>query len=91
MKETNCPPCNIELSYLPRYSNLLCGDCASKAIDDANNPVAFYNESLTGGIIATHSTAEGEKTNGNMKCLVDGRECRGIELRFGVTAVQLLE
>ena len=89
MKETSCPICNKKLTYLPRYSDLVCGECTGRAVDSNGHPVIFYNESIGGGIEAMHKTNHGETTDYNLQCYIDGQECEGIELRFGGTAVRL--
>lgn len=91
MKNTVCPICKKDLHYLSRYSNLVCGDCAATAVDTLNMPVAFYNEDLSGGLQAVHKNRNGETTDRDFTCFINGHQCTAIELRFGGTAIQLVQ
>jgi hypothetical protein len=84
-----CPICHAEVAPSLRYPRYLCSNCAGKATDEDGHPLAFSNESLSGGFIAEYRDT-GEARDSHV-CYVDGVKCRADEARFGGIVIQPME
>lgn len=77
-----------EVPSNPYDPNLVCPSCEGTAVDGEGNPVTFYNESISGGIIAHHSQKDGIGFyDDDLSCFVRGIECHGVEFKFGGTGI----
>lgn len=85
----HCPICRIELPPSPRYPRYVCAPCAARATDEHGRLLSFFNESFSGGFIATYSDT-GEVRNSHI-CVIDGLQCWADEARFGGIVIQLMD
>lgn len=83
-----CPICARELPADPRYPRRACSQCARRARSPDGRPLAFYNEGLSGGLLARYADT-GEDYPG-VECLIDGIPCRAGEARFGGVVLQVI-
>lgn len=89
METQKCPICLTAVYKSARYPNYLCASCASRACDAEKRPLAFFNETLTGGFLAFYADSD-EKYESHI-CYVDGVKCRADEDYYGGIVVQPLK
>lgn len=64
-----------------RYPDRLCNACADRAVAPDGRPLAFRNESFSGGFEARYAD-DGSPYSSHL-CLVDGRRCHANEDYWG--------
>jgi hypothetical protein len=82
----NCPVCNVELRYFPRYPNYICKTCAAKATDINGRKLRFMNTDLSGGFRAEY--CDTDEVYDSRICYVDGIVCYADEARFGGIVIE---
>ncbi len=83
-----CPICKRETAYQnPRYPNMVCEECDSKATDEFGRKLEFSNVGLSGGYQA-HYLDNGEKYDSHV-CYINGVECRANEAKFGGIVIEV--
>lgn len=85
----NCPICATELPLNPRYPRCVCQDCAAKARSADSRPLAFFNETLSGGFLANYADT-GENYTGR-ECYIDGVKCWADEAKMGGIVIEASE
>ncbi len=93
MQQTKqCPICNAEMDIIDtRFPNALCSACITRAIDNNGNKVEFFNESLGGGLVATHTLPDGTTQNDKLfVCTIDDKPCKAVEFHMGGTGIELI-
>ena len=81
-----CPICSTAVEPSSRYPRYVCRNCASRVKSKDGRPLAFFNESLSGGFAAKYIDTE-ESYPGH-ECYIDGIECDADEARFGGIVIQ---
>ena len=82
-----CAICAAPVHAEPRYPRKLCRDCARRAVDASGRALAFRNESISGGFVATYADT-GEPYPGEHACWIDGIACEAREHYWGGIVVQ---
>ena len=77
-----CAICAAPVHAEARYPLKVCRGCASRATDDAGRALAFRNESLSGGFVATYAD-DGTPYPGEHACRIDGIACFAKEHYWG--------
>ena len=90
MMRNNCPFCNELMFTRPEYPSIACGMCITRVVDSSGDPIVFHTEQSYGGLVATHHTKTGFRTDKDMRCYIDGRECEGVILKTGKVAIKLV-
>jgi hypothetical protein len=86
IKTHACPICSAEVNHFERYPRQVCGDCASRAVDENGRPLLFGNASLSGGFVAIY--ADTLENYGSHTCYIDGIKCYADEFRFGGIVIE---
>jgi|GEM_PF-6857546 len=91
-----CPICGSEMPYNPRYPKRICKKCQTKAKNDFGQPLRFYNQGLTRGLLLETLSETGEvlsKDQGKNQyhCYVDDQLCLLHEGRFGGLILRLID
>ncbi|OIN88204.1 MAG: hypothetical protein COS37_04195 [Anaerolineae bacterium CG03_land_8_20_14_0_80_58_20] len=86
--QQTCSICNKTIQAFQRYPRRVCQECAARAKSKDNRPLAFYNESLSGGYLAQYAD-DGTKYNSH-ECYIDGIRCRADEAHLGGVVVQVI-
>lgn len=89
METQKCPICPVEVPKSARYPNYLCASCARRACDAEKRPLAFFNESLTGGFLAFYADTD-EKYDSHI-CYIDGVKCWADEDYYGGIVIRVLK
>ena len=76
-----CPICGKEVHPSERYPKYVCGDCAKLAVSKDGRPLAFYNQSISGGYEAKYADT-GEAYDSH-DCYIKGLKCRADDHYFG--------
>jgi hypothetical protein len=84
----HCPICSVEVPPSLRYPRYVCSTCAEKAASPDGRPLAFANESLSGGFIARY--ADSGEPYPSHECFIDGTKCYADEARFGGIVIQVV-
>lgn len=90
---TTCPVCGGEMTYRPRYPQMVCKTCHEKTTDRSGRPVVFYNTTPLGHGCRGEYRDTGEAygvTAGRaeqFRCYVDGVACTAFEGYFGGVVV----
>ena len=50
-----CPICAAPVHAEARYPGKVCIACAKRTVDETGRPLAFANESLSGGFVASYA------------------------------------
>ena len=94
-REQYCPICGEEVMPLSRYPDYVCDACESRITDLQGRKVAFYNASISGGLIARRFNPETNKFDiedkeleKNPVVLIDGIRCYADEAHFGGIVVR---
>ena len=91
--ETNkqfCPICNSEVMPMQRYPDYVCESCAVEVTDLNGELVEFYNESISGGLVAHRKNpASGRfdfvdpELSKNPIVIIRNVKCFAAEAKFG--------
>ena len=82
-----CPICAAPVHAEARYPWKVCIACAKRAVDQTGRPLAFVNESLSGGFVARYADT-GDPYPGEHACWIDGIACHADEHYWGGIVVQ---
>lgn len=85
-----CPICNSEVMPMQRYPDYVCEKCADEVTDIDGRIVQFYNESISGGLVAHRRNPETGKfdivdaeLSANPVVLIRNVKCIAAEAKFG--------
>ena len=85
----NCPICQTEVRFNPRYPRVVCDACAQKASSADGHALMFYNIDLSGGYAAVYADTREEYPY--HRCFIDRIPCWADEARFGGIVIQVQE
>ena len=83
-----CATCSIQVRPNPRYSRLVCRDCAKKMVAANGRPVEFFNRDLGGGFVGRY--ADTRRPYRSHECFIDGVRCYADEARYGGIVIQVV-
>ena len=84
-----CAICAAPVHAEARSPRKVCRDCARRAVDASGRALAFRNESISGGFVATYADT-GAPYPGEHACWIDGIACEAKEHYWGGIVVQRL-
>lgn len=76
------PACGTERDAPQRHPRAVCDGCKRRTVDAYGRRLAFYNASLSGGLMAVE-VETGEERDDTSECFIDGAPCRAEEGRLG--------
>ena len=89
VKPQPCPICFKPISFNPRYPRAVCPDCVSRAADESGRTIEFFNEDLSGGLIAAYR-GTGEPYPSDL-CWIDHIPCQAQEAHLGGIIIQPIQ
>ena len=79
-----CPGCGRTVPRSDRYPVYLCRECVGRAVDAAGRAVSLWNESLSGGFLATYADGSpAPEVTRDRIVYVDGVRCHADEAHLG--------
>lgn len=90
-----CPICNAEVMPMQRYPDYVCEICVAEVTDLNGELLQFYNESISGGLVAHRKNPVTGKfdvvdpeLSANPIVLVKGVKCCAAEAKFGGVVIR---
>lgn len=75
-------------TYDVRFPNTVAQSASLRAVDAQGRSVTFYNNGLSGGILARHLNADqSHEDDSDATCWIDGTACTAVEFHMGGTGI----
>jgi hypothetical protein len=90
-----CPICSAEVMPMSRYPDYVCDLCEERVVDSLGRKVTFFNQSISGGLVAMRQNLETGKFDiedpelaENPIVFIDGIQCFAADAHFGGVVIR---